>query len=89
MLEELEDCVSGRESVEGEYDRRELLAAIDAYLNKLSPLHRTIFVRRYWYADRVGAIAQRLNMTENHISMILTRLRRRLREHLIKEGFDL
>lgn len=89
VLEELEECVSGRESVEGEYDRRELLAAINAYLDGLSPLHRTIFVRRYWYADRVGAIAQRLNMTENHVSMILTRLRRKLREHLMKEGFDL
>lgn len=89
VLDELGECVSGRDSVEGEYDRKELLNAINGFLDGLSPEKRAVFVCRYWYADRVGDIAARLGMTENHVSVTLTRLRRKLREYLVKGGFEL
>lgn len=89
VLDELGECVSGRDSVEGEYDRKELLNAINEFLDGLSPEKRAVFVCRYWYADRVGDIAARQGMTENHVSVILTRLRRKLQEHLTKGGFEL
>lgn len=89
VLDELSECVSGTDSVEGELDRKELRRAIDAFLDSLAPEKRTVFVCRYWYADSVRDIAVRTGMTESHVSMTLTRLRRRLREHLTKEGFEL
>lgn len=89
VLDELSECVSGRDSVEGELDRKELLGAIDAFLDGLAPEKRLVFVCRYWYADSVGDIAARAGMTESHVSMTLTRLRRKLREHLTKGGFEL
>lgn len=89
VLEELGECVSGRESVEGEVDRKELLEAINGFLARQSPQNRAIFVCRYWYADRVKDIAARFGMTENHVSVTLTRLRRRLLECLTKGGFEL
>ena len=89
VLDELGECVSGKASVEGEYDRKELLSAINGFLEELSPEKRAMFVCRYWYADRVGDIAARLGMSENHVSVTLTRLRRKLHEHLTKEGFTL
>lgn len=89
VLDELGECVSGRDSVEGEYDRKELLHEINEFLDGLSTEKRAIFVCRYWYADSVGNIAARLGMTENHVSVTLTRLRRKLREHLAKGGFEL
>lgn len=60
VLEELSECVSGRDSVEGELDKKELLEAIDAFLNGLTPEKRMAFVCRYWYADSVGDIAARV-----------------------------
>lgn len=89
VLDELSECVSGNDSVEGEWDRKELLSAIDAFLDGLAPEKRMVFVCRYWYADSVGSIAARMGMTENHVSMTLTRLRRKLQEHLTKGGFEL
>ena len=89
VLDELAECVSGRDSVEGELDKKELVRAIDAFLQRLTPEKRRIFVCRYWYADSVGSIAARTGMTESHVSMTLTRLRRSLRDELTKEGFAL
>lgn len=89
VLDELSECVSGNDSVEGELDRKELLSVINAFLNGLAPEKRAVFVCRYWYADSVGSIAARMGMTESHVSMTLTRLRRKLREHLTKGGFEL
>ena len=89
VLDELSECVSGNDSVEGEWDRKELLKAIDAFLDGLTPEKRMVFVCRYWYADSVGSIAARMGMTESHVSMTLTRLRRKLHEHLTKGGFEL
>lgn len=89
VLDELGECVSGRDSVEGEVDRKELLNAINEFLDELSAEKRAVFVCRYWYADSVGDIARRFGMTEGHVSMTLTRLRRKLCEHLAKGGFEL
>ncbi len=89
VLEELSECVSGRDSVEGELNRRELLEAIDAFLSGLTPEKRMVFVCRYWYADSVRDIAARVGRTESHVSMTLTRLRRKLHEDLTKGGFAL
>jgi len=89
VLDELGECVSGGDSVEGEWNRKELLTAINGFLERLAPEKRVIFVCRYWCADRVADIAARVGMTENHVSMILTRLRRELREDLVERGFDL
>ena len=89
VLEELGECVSGTDSVEGELDKKELLGAINVFLKGLTPEKRAVFVCRYWYADSVGDIAARVGMTESHVSMTLTRLRRSLHEYLTKEGFTL
>jgi RNA polymerase sigma-70 factor (ECF subfamily) len=48
---------------------------------------RVIFLRRYWYGDRVKDIARRVGMTENAVSVRLNRLRSSLRTILSKEGY--
>lgn len=89
VLDELAECVSGRDDVEGELDRRELAAAIDQFLAKLPAGKRDLFVRRYWYADSIAAIAERYHMTEGSAAMSLSRTRARLRAYLTERGFDL
>lgn len=89
VLEELGECVSGCDNVEQEIDRRELVECINAFLKKLSPEKRTMFVRRYWYFDSVTEIAERLKLSENTVSVNLNRIRHKLRDYLLERGFEL
>ena len=89
VLEEIEELVSGTDSVEQEVLRKELVKAIDAFLEGLPDDKRRIFVCRYWYFDSVSNIASRFRMTENNVSVTLNRLRLKLHNHLLERGFEL
>ena len=81
--------VSDTDSVEQEVDRRELVKAIDAFLDRLPTEKRSLFLCRYWYFDSVSDLASRFGMTENHASVTMNRLRRKLHNDLLERGFDL
>ncbi len=87
-LDELGETVSDREDVAEAYDRKELLAAITAWLDRLPATKRKLFVCRYWYLDSVTDLAARFHMSENHVSVTLNRLRKALREELNRRGFE-
>lgn len=89
ILDELGEIVSDKESVESELDNKELLQTINAFLGSISDYKRGIFIRRYWYSDKVSDIAQRYNKSENSVSVELNRIRKNLREHLLKRGYEL
>lgn len=89
MLDEIAELVSDTDSVERAVDRRELVRAIDTFLERLPAGKRRIFVCRYWYFDPVSDIASRFGMTENHVSVTLNRLRLKLHNYLQERGFDL
>ncbi len=86
-LEELGDCVSGHDNVEQAIDYKELTECINEFLKKLSKEKRVMFVRRYWYFDNIGEIANRLKISENKVSVTLNRVRNELREYLTERGF--
>ncbi len=88
ILDELSECVSGREDVEQAYEQKELVAVINDFLGALSTEKRNIFVRRYWYAEDISDIATRFGMSYPAISMMLKRLRGKLREYLIERGYE-
>lgn len=89
VLDELGECVSGREDVEETVDRKELIRALDDFLTALPRRSRDLFVRRYWYADPIAAIARRYGRTEGSVAMDLSRTRRKLKAYLTERGFDL
>ncbi len=89
VLEELAELVSGREDVEEQVMRRELVLALNAFLETLPGQKRDIFVRRYWYTDSVADIAKRYGMRADTVSMTLNRLRKKLQTCLSERGFDL
>ena len=68
-------------------DARELGRTIDRFLGTQSKISRYIFVRRYWYGDSVGVIANELDMKENAVSVRLNRMRTSLKAYLKKEGY--
>lgn len=88
-MEELGECVSGRESVESELAERYIETAITDFLWQQSEEKRCIFIRRYWYFDSIAEIAQKTGLEESKVRSILFRLRGRLRAHLEKEGIEI
>ncbi len=85
-LEELGECIPDKSGVEREIERKELAAAIDAFLRTLPEKECNLFLRRYWYVDSIAAIAERYGMKENTVKSLLFRTREKLRKHLGKEG---
>jgi RNA polymerase sigma-70 factor (ECF subfamily) len=82
-LDELAGCIPSP-CLENSYG---LGRAIDAYLDTLSKDNRVMFLRRYWFGDSVKDIATAFRMTENAVSVRLSRIRNGLKAYLIKEGY--
>jgi RNA polymerase sigma-70 factor (ECF subfamily) len=64
-----------------------LTDAVNGFLKTLSKSNRIIFMRRYYYGDSVSDISQISGMRENTVSARLLRIRKKLAEHLKKEGY--
>ena len=86
LLSELEDCIPAAGSVEGELDRKLLSQAISGWLDTLEEGDRSLFVRRYWYGDRVQVLAGERGVGANALSQRLLRLRKGLKDFLEQEG---
>ena len=87
-LEELAGCIPGK-GLEDQLDARALSQAIDRFLDRQSRLNRVLFLRRYWFGDRVTDLAKEFSMTESAVSVRLSRIRDQLKHYLLKEGFSL
>lgn len=85
ITEELEQCIPDQ-SQQRYSDSAEIAEALNGFLEMLSKDSRLIFVRRYWFADSVTAIARRYGMTESKVKMQLLRTRTKLQSYLEKEG---
>lgn len=82
VLQELEECVSGEETVEDAVRYRELVRQIGLFLNELTPLDRELFCRRYFETESLRSIAGQLRLSENNASVRLSRIRKKLRAYL-------
>ena len=87
-LEELEDCVAGRQNVEMEYERKELIRAYVKFLDALPVTERRVFLCRYWYVDSVEAIAEKYGFSQSKVKTMLYRTRVKLRKQLAEEGLQ-
>lgn len=85
-LDELAGCIPGP-ALEETVEARMLGLAIDAFLDTVSRESRVIFLRRYWFGDSVRDIARAFGMTENAVSVRLSRTQEKLRTYLNKEGY--
>lgn len=86
ILDELAEIIPSDSSVELEQERKELIMEIDLFLKKLPPQKRNIFICRYWYCDSIKEIAASNGLSENNVSVILNRTRKKLKQHLDKKG---
>jgi len=86
-LTELEECVDSRTDTESDFDEKELVSAVNDFLESLSKEKRVIFVRKYWYFDSVPVIARRCSLTEENVKVSLMRIRQKLKTFLKERGF--
>lgn len=86
-LEELEDSLSAAETPDTLLSAGELTRLLNDFLASLSREERRLFLRRYWFSEPVTALARELQISENNVSVRLSRIRGRLRAYLRKEGY--
>ena len=86
LFSELEDCVPSGSDVERESEANEVIEAINSFLTSMDSESRIVFVRRYWYADSVKAIAENFQMSESKVMSMLFRARNKMKTYLEKEG---
>lgn len=87
VLDELAECLASESDVESAYDAKELGQCIQRFVRALPEREGNVFLRRYFFTEPVAAIAKRCGLTENNVMVILSRTRKKLKTHLIKEGF--
>ena len=88
-LDELEECVSGNNDTEKQWEEKELRESINQFVLSLPIEKRRMFILRYWYVDSISEIAKHMGISENNVSVSLNRIRKKLRVYLIERGFEL
>lgn len=86
-LDELAECVAAPGSPEETVLAGELGREIDRFLGTLAARERAIFLRRYYFTENTRDIAARCGLRESNVLMILSRTRKKLRQHLRQEGY--
>lgn len=86
-LDELQECVDDRESVEADCESKEMIRSYHQFLGTLSQTERDVFVRRYFFLDPIAEISADFGFSQSKVTSMLHRLRGRLRKHLVKEGY--
>jgi RNA polymerase sigma-70 factor (ECF subfamily) len=87
VLEELDECIPDPGSVESSIMGNELAGIVSDFVKKLPEKEAYIFLGRYFYAYDIAFIAGKFGMTKGNVSVTLTRIRNKLKERLMKEGY--
>ena len=86
-LEELEECLwTERDTVERAVEGNLLGEAISRFLWEQPPLHRDVFILRYYHFSSIQRIAKAYAIGESKTKSILFRTRKKLRVFLESEG---
>ena len=89
LTAEMEQCIPAPSDTPCQVDGILLGEALSAFLRALPELQRDVFLRRYWFFDPIAEIARRFGCGESKVKSMLFRTRNQLRDHLMKEGYDL
>ncbi len=87
VLDELGECLGGGADAQSACEAEELRRSIGRFVRSLPERDGNVLVRRYFFAEPVTDIAKRYGLSENNVTVILSRTRRKLKAHLRKEGY--
>ena len=88
-LEELGDCACADGDASHTLDKKELGRCISQFLLRQSRRDRAVFLCRYFRFEDTACIARRYGLRESNVLQILSRTRKKLKQYLIQEGYDL
>lgn len=88
-LDELLECVPAGSGIEEVVEAAELERLLNEFLHTLPERDCNVFLRRYWYVEEYGEIADRFQMNLNTVKTTLFRTRGKLKTFLEKEGIVL
>lgn len=89
VFEELENIISDTGSAEAKFEESELEKEFNGFLETLRPLHRKLFILRYWFCCGLPEISSRLRLSQGTAAVTLTRIRKKFKEYLRKRGYDI
>ena len=87
ILDELAECIAQEGNLVSDYEGKELGESINKFIKGLPERDGNIFLRRYFFTEPVSMIAEKYGLKENNVTVILSRTRKKLKSHLIKEGY--
>lgn len=87
VLDELSECVASDTDCASAVDAKELEECIRKFVRTLPERDGNIFLRRYFFMESTAETAKKYGMKESNVLLILSRTRKKLKVHLIKEGF--
>ncbi len=82
-LDELADCIADPVNA---LECGELSRLLDRFLDTLDRDSRVMFLYRYWCSESPGTIAEKFGTNAHYISVRLSRIRKKLKLYLEKEG---
>lgn len=85
-LDELMECIPDRKQIDDRLQAEALATMIDAFLRMQPAQERSIFLCRHWYFDSIEDIARQFGCSQEKVRTMLCRTRKKLKEHLEKEG---
>ncbi len=84
-LEELDECIAHRQSVESAFLYQETVRAFRKFLDTLPSTERDVFLRRYFFLDPVASISEDFGFSQSKVKSMLYRTRLKLRSVLEME----
>jgi RNA polymerase sigma-70 factor (ECF subfamily) len=88
-LDELARIIENPSDVEDEYENSRLRDSLNRFAKNLGERRRYIFVCRYWCGDSVADIASSLGVSRRLVFRELEKIRKDLKDQLVREGFEL
>ncbi len=87
-LEELNECITENSS-QNHIEAEEFGKKINDFLKNISKEKRDIFVLRYYYFFSIEEISLKRKISSSKVKTTLHRVRKELKEFLIKEGYSI
>lgn len=84
---ELDECVPDRKnSLENEWDAREIGRVLNEFLGTLDEKNCAVFLGRYFYSCSINELAEQYALSCRQVKYLLSKARKRLRVCLEREG---
>ncbi|MCR5809578.1 MAG: sigma-70 family RNA polymerase sigma factor [Clostridiales bacterium] len=86
VLDELAQ-IAGNGDAASEAELEELKSSVASFVKTLPERERNVLIRRCFYTETIEDIAKRYGISGSGVMSALSRARKKLRAHLVKEGF--